>query len=226
MKYLEQIAIAFLKGRGFDINNDKNYLKKEFDENLKIKNEIIRKQTKELEEYKAINLEDYVLPAKEKIELTGTTKPYYNSFLSPSYFKGTKKSHYGVDIVSGMYTAIGNGVVDYVDNSSGGGVVVRHELNENFDLLAIYWHGLPLVKVGAKVDSDTYVTNSKKPYDTIGTMGKHTHFEIRKIPKGHKFKYFDEDRPSQAIDPLKLKARNKKVSIGTKIKSNKIHKGI
>ena len=171
---------------------------------------------------------NYVIPAKTDIELTGNTKPTYNSYLSTSYFDGTGKAHYGVDLTSGLYTAIGNGKVIYANPTNvGGGIVVEHEWTDTHVLYAIYWHGKPLFKVGDKVTANDYVTNSLQPnIKSLGSMGKHTHFELRAVPKDRGFTYNDKYRQCQAVDPFSiLKLRDESVKVGTKLKNYLAYRG-
>jgi len=180
-------------------------------------------------------LNKFVLPVKFSIELTGSTKPYYNSYLSPSYFKAIKKQHYGCDLTRGPYTAIGDGIVESVSKTVGGGIVIRHNFDNDHDMFAIYWHGIPKFKRGSKVNEFDYITDSTKPYSIkeekyrfsyyygkdkiVKYMGKHTHFELRIVPKGHKWNYYDVNRAKQCIDPLLLKPRNPNIKIGQKIQN-------
>lgn len=171
----------------------------------------------------------YFIPAKTDIELTGTVAPYFNSYLSPSYMEGTSgQLHYGMDCVPGKYTAIGKGKVEYANPYDvGGGVVIRHEWSDTHDLFALFWHGKPLVKVGDEVTEEVYVTDSRIPDKSIGKMGNHTHFEVRIVEKGKKFKYHDPARPCQAKDPFSLLyKRSSKVKIGDKLCKNLAYKGI
>lgn len=170
----------------------------------------------------------YYIPAKSDIELTGSTNPTYNSYLSQSYFDGEKAPHYGADLTAGMYTAIGDGVVIYVNPTNvGGGIVIRHEWTKTHDLLALYWHGKPLKNQGDKVTAEDYVTNSLQPDKSLGTMGKHTHFELRVVPKGRAFTYNDKYRQCQAIDPFGvLKLRSSSVKVGGKLQNYIEYRGI
>ena len=171
---------------------------------------------------------NYVIPAKTDIELTGNTKPTCNSYLSTSYFDGTGKPHYGVDLTAGLYTAIGDGKVIYANPTNvGGGIVVEHEWTDTHVLYAIYWHGKPLHKVGDKVTANDYVTNSQQPdVKSLGSMGKHTHFELRAVPKGRGFAYNDKYRQCQAVDPFSiLKLRNNAVKVGAKLQNYLTYRG-
>ncbi len=170
----------------------------------------------------------YVIPAKTDIELTGSTKPTYNSYLSASYFDGTGKAHYGADLVAGLYTAIGDGKVIYVNPTNvGGGIVIEHEWTDTHVLYALYWHGKPLHKVGDKVTANDYVTNSQQPdVKSLGSMGKHTHFELRAVPKGRGFTYNDKYRQCQAIDPFSiLTLRSDTVKVGAKLQNYLAYRG-
>ena len=171
---------------------------------------------------------NYVIPAKTDIELTGNTKPTYNSYLSASYFDGTGKPHYGADLTAGLYTAIGDGKVIYANPTNvGGGIVVEHEWTDTHVLYAICWHGKPLFKVGDKVTANDYVTNSQQPdIKSLGSMGKHTHFELRAVPKGRGFTYNDKYRQCQAIDPFSiLTLRNNAVRVGAKLQNYLAYRG-
>ena len=172
---------------------------------------------------------NYVIPAKTDIELTGSTNPTYNSYLSTSYFDGTGKAHYGVDLVAGLYTAIGEGKVIYTNPTNvGGGIVIEHEWTDTHVLYALYWHGKPLFKVGDKVAANDYVTNSLQPdAKSLGSMGKHTHFELRVVPKGRDFTYNDKYRQCQAIDPFSvLTLRSDAVKVGTKLQNYLAYRGL
>lgn len=172
---------------------------------------------------------DFYYPVKQSIECTGSTPPDYNGFLAPDYKAATGKDHYGIDLNPGWYTAIGDGVVDKVyPTNVGGGIVIRHSFDDTHDLLALYWHGKPgymkqdksfyIWKVGDKVTANDYVTDSSRPDKSIGTMGKHTHFELRIVPKGHKFEYYDKYRPIQALNPTAFLTLRDGVKLGDKIK--------
>lgn len=170
---------------------------------------------------------NYFIPAKTDIELTGSENPTYNSYLSTSYFNGIGKPHYGADLVAGLYTAIGAGEVIYVNPTNiGGGIVVKHEWTGTHDLWAFYWHGKPLFKVGDKVTEKNYVTNSLEPDKSLGSMGKHTHLELRVVPKGRAFNYNDPLRQFQVIDPFSiLKLRDESVKVGAKLKNYLAYRG-
>lgn len=172
-------------------------------------------------------MKNYYVPAKEYIELTGSTKPTYNGYLSASYYEGENKPHYGMDLMAGLYTAIGDGEVIYVNPTNvGGGIVIRHEWTDTHDLLALYWHGKPLFKTGDKVTADDYVTNSLKPDKSLGKMGMHTHFELRIVPKNHDFVYYDRFRQCQVVDPFGILKVRDRAELGEKLLKYLSYRGI
>lgn len=173
-------------------------------------------------------MKTYFVPAKTDIELTGSTKPTYNGYLSLSYFEGADAPHYGMDLVAGMYTAIGSGEVIYVNPTNvGGGIVVKHEWTENHDLFALYWHGKPLANIGQKVSENDYLTDSRIPDASLGSLSKHTHFEIRIVEKGRPFVYNDQFRQYQAIEPMCiLQLRSNSVIVGNNLKNYLAYRGI
>lgn len=173
-------------------------------------------------------IKKYVIPAKSDIDLTGSVKPTYNGYLSTSYKEGEGSPHYGADLTAGLYTAIGDGTVIYVNPTNvGGGIVIRHAWTDTHDLLALYWHGCPLKRVGVKVTADDYVTDSLHPDKSLGKMGKHTHFELRVVPKGRAFAYNDKYRQCQAIDPFSvLCLRSPNVKVGAKLCNYLEYRGI